>query len=80
MVKKKTQKGRQSQSAVLKELAAVDKLFAELEKSKMLPTFPEFFIACLILGEGECANLKTMFPLLYSKVMRHIEKYRTAYK
>ena len=77
MEKNKTQKGWQSRSEVLKELAAVDKLFAELERSKLLPTFTEFFIACLMLGEGECVNLKKMFPWLYVRVMRHIEKYRT---
>jgi hypothetical protein len=78
MAKNRTQKGRPGRSTVLRELAAVDRLFAELEKSKTLPTFAEFFIACLMLDKGECANLRKMFPWLYAKVMRHIEKYRMA--
>jgi hypothetical protein len=68
MKKKKTQKGTLSRSAVLKELAAVDKLYKQLEKDKKLPTFTEFFVACVVSGQEECVNLRQMFPRLYKRL------------
>ncbi len=51
--------------ATLKQLKGVDEMFEVLEKDKGLPSFPEFFISCLLMGTSECINLKTMFPKLH---------------
>jgi|GEM_PF-3112962 len=61
---------------IQKELKGIDKLFRGIEKDKELPTFGEFFVLCLILGNTECINLKKMYPELHSKLHKWFKKYK----
>ncbi len=68
MNKKRTEKagcGKSNWKAQFKKVQGIDAVLEVLQKDKRLPTFPELFIACLIIGDAECVNLKTMFPSLY---------------
>lgn len=65
--KSKHDKVKRSKSSValreaVRKLRDVDAMFAVLEEDKRLPSFPEFLIACLIMGNAERVNLKAMFP------------------
>lgn len=51
-----------------KELAAVKRLLQTIEDDKSLPTFLDFFIECLVLGNSENVNLKVMYPKVYKKL------------
>ena len=65
MTNRKYPEGSKEWKAELKKLKGVDVMFEKLEKDKGLPSFPEFFIACLIMGNSECVNLKELFPKLH---------------
>ena len=66
MQNRKTPNTQAAWQKAAQQLKGVDALFDVLEKDKRLPSFPEFFMTCLIMGNAECVNLKTMFPKLYS--------------
>lgn len=59
---------------IQKEFKGIDKLFAELEKDKSLPTFVEFFAWCMLLENTECINLKRMYPRLYNRLSMLLAK------
>jgi hypothetical protein len=60
------------------ELKKVNKLFADLSKDKSLPTFPQFFVDCVILGIEERVNLRIMYPKVYTKVRRQLDEQNAA--
>ncbi len=62
MTNRKYPSGQTDWKATLKQLKGVDEMFEVLERDKQLPRFPEFLIACLVMGNSECVNLKKMFP------------------
>ena len=78
MANKRTRKAGYSKKdwkAELKKLHGIDAVLERLEQDHRLPTFPEFFLACLIMGNGECINIKAMFPELYKNLaseLKHI--------
>lgn len=69
MAKKKRRHASTGWKAVLNELKGVDAMFEVLEKDKRLPSFGEFFIASLVMGNAECVNLKAMFPKLHADLI-----------
>jgi hypothetical protein len=56
------------------ELAMVDKLLKKLENNKRLPTFGEFFVLCMVSGNPERINLKSMYPDVYSEINAFLMK------
>jgi hypothetical protein len=47
---------------LLKQFRGIDKLFAQIEKDKTLPTFVEHVALCIVLGTSDRVNLNTMHP------------------
>lgn len=60
---------------IRKELKGIDELFAAINKDKKLPTFGEFYMLCLVLGNAECVNLKKMYPALHRRLNLKLNKY-----
>ena len=61
--------------ALEKKLAEVEKLFRDLENDKNLPTFGEHFMQCLMFGDAERVNLKTMYPEAYNKLSKFLAEH-----
>jgi hypothetical protein len=55
-------------SEIKAELATVDKLLKKLEHNKDLPTFAEFFVFCMVSGNPERVNLKSLYPEAYNEI------------
>ena len=56
------------------ELRKVDKLFADLEKDKTLPSFVQHVAICMVLGTSEKVNLKAMYPYVHRKLSILLKK------
>jgi len=67
-------------AAVQKKLAAVQKLFRDLENDKSLPTFGEHFMRCLMFGVAENVNLKEMYPKTYRKLRKWLDEHNKMIK
>lgn len=65
MTNRKKQYQNRNWKTIRKELQGVDILFETLAKDKRLPTFGEFFLNCLVMGNAECVNLKKLYPQHY---------------
>ena len=61
-------RGTVNTDTIQKKLQEVDKLFAELENDKSLPTFGEHFMYCLIFGIGRKVDLQALYPKHYKKL------------
>ena len=72
IMKQKNVKGYDVQT----ELAKIDKMLTELSKDKSLPTFGDFFLECLILGNAENVNLKSLYPGTYSKLNAFLKEHQ----
>jgi len=67
-MKKSGKPSKDRRTEVLKGLRNIDVLFKELENDPNLPSFGEFFMTCLVMGNVECVNLKLLYPKLHMKL------------
>ncbi len=62
------------QGKVFKELAEVDELFYMMKRDESLPTFPDFFVDCVVRGTAQQVNLEEMFPTHYKIITSLLKK------
>lgn len=71
-------RNRKQSNNVIKDIAAVDRLFRDIDADKSLPTFGGFFMHCLILGVEEHVNLKQMYPKVHRKLSDLLRKHNNS--
>lgn len=68
------------QAAEKSKLDEISKKFRELEQDEGLPSFGEFLISCLVIGNSECVNLKQLFPEHHRRLSSWLQEQRKSLK